>query len=128
MSDPNLVFTAIKPGEFVVDYRRIEEFRDLSKKAIDSLTDILYNIGYTPIKCSIYISDEGTSCYEPRNAILFLDKHGKVIQYIELCFTCKRYFLSSAKIKNGIYCHQKFEMLKNYFLAQGINYGTSITD
>jgi hypothetical protein len=53
-----------------------------------------------------------------------MDANGKVTQYIELCFECQRSYLSSRKIKNAIYCEQKYELLKNYFLSQGIKYGT----
>ncbi len=40
------VFTGVKPNEFVADYSLVKEIKDLSTKAIDSLTDILYNVGY----------------------------------------------------------------------------------
>lgn len=118
------VFTPVAPGYYKLNNSRVKESKTLSASAIDSLTDIMYNVGYTPVKLSFRISDPGASCYNPHNAILFTDAQGTVNQYIELCFECQRYYLSSSKIKNTVYCDQKYELLKTFFLSQGIKYGT----
>ena len=118
---------SIKPialNHFSIDTTLVKESRQLTSAGIDSLTDILYNVGYTPIKLPFKLVDPGHSCYNPRNAILFLNAAGEVTQYIQYCFECERYFLSSSQIKNTEYCEQKFEMLKQFFLKQGIQYGT----
>ncbi|MES2279475.1 MAG: hypothetical protein V4592_25810 [Bacteroidota bacterium] len=125
VDEPGDIISGVKPGEFVVDYSQVKEFIDLSKTSIDALTDILYNVGFTPIKCNIYNANPGYSCYEPRNAILFTDKNGKVVQYMEFCFACQRYYLSSARIRNAIYCEQKFDMIRNFFASQAVKYGTN---
>jgi hypothetical protein len=118
------IFTPIAVNHFTVDDNKIIESRILSKDAIDSLTDILYNVGKTPVgKLPMEIDGE-IKCYEPRNAILFINSEGIVTQYIELCFGCQKYFFSSIKIKPMEYCEQKYEMLKQFFLKQGIQYGT----
>ncbi|QKJ28661.1 hypothetical protein HQ865_02440 [Mucilaginibacter mali] len=119
------IITPVKSGEFAIDYSRIIEFKDLSQKAIDELTDIFFNVGFTPIKCNVYIGSTGAKCYEPRNAILFIDKNGKTVQYVELCFGCQRYYLSSSKIKNTAYCEQKFNMIRTFFASEGVVYGTN---
>jgi hypothetical protein len=62
-------------------------------------------------------------CYEPRNAILFLDKDKKVIAYIELCFDCSQYLVREGKIKIGEFCDEKFERIKDIFKRSGITYG-----
>ncbi|MGZ3820272.1 MAG: hypothetical protein ACXVB6_06750, partial [Mucilaginibacter sp.] len=103
-----VVYTPNAINDFAVDYNKVHESKVLSNAGIDSLTDILYNVGFTPVKkirhkkgaiYEIDVEDPGRMCYEPRNAILFMDADGKVTQYIELCFTCHRYYLSSRNIK-----------------------------
>jgi hypothetical protein len=132
-SDTVRIYTPIAVDNFAVDYSKVIENKVLSSSGIDSLTDILYNVGFTPYskiphkKGEIYeleIADPGAACYEPRNAILFINAEGKVTQYIEICFMCQRYYLSSSKIKYTVYCDRKYDLLKSYFLAQGIKYGT----
>ena len=124
-SDTSRIYTPIAVNNFVIDYSKVIESTTLSNAGIDSLTDILYNVGLTPVKgLRFEIADPGGKCYNPRNAILFIDGQGKVTQYIEFCFECHRYYLSSIKIKNTVYCEQKYDLLKNYFLEQGIRYGT----
>ena len=124
-SDDNpYVYTAIASGNYKLNYKRVKESVELSPAAIDSLTDILYNVGYTPVKISFYLSDPGTPCYDPHNAILFIDAKGTVTQYMEFCFKCSRYYLSSSKIKNTIYCDQKYEMLRAFFVNHGVRYST----
>jgi len=62
-------------------------------------------------------------CYNPRNAILFKDKNGKVFEFIEICFECKRVRESSEKISLGQMCDQKLDMIKDIFKKAGIEYG-----
>ncbi|TFF38936.1 hypothetical protein [Mucilaginibacter psychrotolerans] len=121
--DTQEVITPMAPNRFKLNYRKIKEIKQLSAKGLDSLTDILYNVGFTPVKnLTFEIAGHGYSCYEPRNAILFFDAAGNLTQYIELCFMCHRYYLSSRKIRYTADCEQKSDMLKGFFLAQGINY------
>jgi hypothetical protein len=124
--EQNGVFFAIKPNEFVIDYSQVIEFQDLSKAAINSLTDILYNIGLTPIKCGgLETTDPEYSCYNPRNAIVFTNEKGKVIGYMAICFECHRHYFSSVKMKGMPYCARKYELLRKFFRSQGITYGTN---
>jgi len=96
----------------------------LSHKDIDSLTNIFYNIGFTPLKGAQPYANL-TSCYEPRNGVLFLDDNGKVFEYLEMCFACKRQVNSSKKINDGEYCSTKFDLLQLFFNKAGIKYGTN---
>ena len=122
----NFIPTGI--NNFKVNYRRVVELKDLSIAGIDSLTDILYNVGNTPVKNLPNFGTMGYNCYVPRNAILFMDAEGKVTQYIEYCFGCERYFYSSSKTKSIDYCEQKLDMLAVFFLSQGVKYGTEKMD
>jgi hypothetical protein len=102
-----------------VDYFKLDEVKDLSKLQVDTLTDILYNTGYMG---SIFILTS-SGCYNPRNAILFVDKTGKTFAFLELCFECSGYRRSSEKVKTGDFCNEKYELLKNLFHKAGIEIG-----
>ncbi|WP_231425886.1 MULTISPECIES: hypothetical protein [Pedobacter] len=100
------------------------ETKVLSKKEIEKLTNILYNIGVKSNKSyhGLKNFEMGANCYEPRNAILFFDKKGNVPEYIEFCFECRRRKVSSEKIKLNVFCHQKYDILKTFFKSTGIKY------
>jgi len=128
------VYTPVAVNNFIIDYSKVRESKILSSDGIDSLTDILYNVGFTPVKRPKYkkgqvheveVDDSRSMCiFQPRHAILFIDSTGKVTQYISICFTCHQYYLSSRKIKYTANCENKYELLKSYFLSQGIKYRT----
>lgn len=108
-----------------IDYTKVREMKLLSKSDLDKLTDLLYNTGFTSTDYWISIKDPGGKCYNPRNAILFLDKNGNAFEFIEICFQCYGRVLSSKKVKDGEYCEQKFDLLKSFFLQQNIKIGTA---
>ena len=103
-----------------VCYSKLKEIKTLTFLQVDSLTDILYNVGYG----GTILLEKEMACYNPRNGILFIDSSGKTFDYIELCFECQNFKVSSEKIKFGDICDQKFSMLKNLFKKGGIQYGT----
>lgn len=105
-------------------YSKLYEIKTLTFIQIDKLTDILYNYGYRGNMNSISV----TGCYNPRNAILFLDSNGKVFEYIEICFECQKTVESSEKISLGELCQQKMNMLKELFQKVGIGYGITTDD
>ena len=107
-----------------IDTTQFIETKKLTRNQINKLTDILYNVGY---RGTNYIIDQA-SCYEPRNAILFIDAKGSIYAYIEICFECQRYHLSSRKIKVGDFCEQKYQMIKNFFGSAGIEFGITKTE
>jgi hypothetical protein len=102
-----------------IQYSKIIEVKTLLLQQVDNLTDILYNYGYRGPTNTISAS----SCYIPRNAILFLDSKGNVIEFIEICFQCRGTRESSRKIDIGEMCEQKFDMLRAFFKKAGIEYG-----
>ena len=106
----------------ILNYENVKESLILNENQINELTDLIYNVGYQN-KDLPKIIEEG-NCYEPRNGILFIDDNGNVFEYIEICFQCGRRVISSEKIKDGVYCLNKFELYKQYFRKQGIKYGT----
>ncbi len=105
-----------------LSYQDLLENIRLSDENIDSLTRILYNYDYSVNN----LSELNRNCYDPHNAIVFLDEKGKMFEYIELCFLCDNHKLSSPNLKTGNFCQGKYEMLKNYFRELGLTKG--ITD
>jgi hypothetical protein len=102
-----------------VDFSKLKEVITLNKVQVDTLTDILYNQRYGG---PFYTFGEG--CYYPRNAILFIDSKGESFAFIELCFECFGFKVSSNKIKAGDFCNQKYELLRAFFVQRGITIGT----
>lgn len=100
-------------------YSKLTEIRTLIYPEVDRLTDIFYNYGF---RGTIYTMSEA-ACYNPRNAILFLDSKGKVIEFIEICFECLKTSESSDKVSLGEMCDQKLSMLLDLFKKVGIEYG-----
>lgn len=123
-TDPMPLVTPIAPNRFVLNYRKVKEQKTLNAADIDRLTDILYNVGYTPVKGLTYEPELFGGCYNPRNAIVFLDAKGNVTQYIELCFHCQGHSYSSSKTKHIEYCEQKYDLLNTFFSSKNIQFGT----
>jgi hypothetical protein len=94
----------------------------LRQTQIQSLTNIIYNVTYrdAPIHAII------RSACEPdfRNAILFVDKHHRIYDYMEVCFECNQFYTKSDKFSLGTICTQKYDILRRFFLKAGIKFGT----
>jgi hypothetical protein len=73
------------------------------------LTDILFNYKYR-VKGNYDLSSK---CYDPRDAVLFLDKNGRLIDYVEMCFECTDYRLMTTKWKFD-FCEGKLDLLAKY--------------
>lgn len=95
----------------------------LNKSDINSLTNILYNHSFRGKKY-----EEGTTCYIPRNAIIFYDGRGFAFEWIEICFECSQYKKTSEKVQSGDFCIGKYELLKKFFQKKDIKYGTENRD
>ena len=103
---------------------KLFEVKTLTLRQIDTLTNIMYNIGFGG---TILIIEE-MNCYNPRNAILFIDNKDKVFEYIEICFECEQTVNSSDKIEFGEACNEKFNLIKKQFLNAGITHGTKVSE
>jgi len=74
-----------------VFYPKLFEIKTLIPSQVDTLTDLTYNYGFKlkyKSKRKVYFIGRLTQCYNPRNAILFLDKNNNVFEFIEICFEC----------------------------------------
>jgi len=97
-----------------------KEFVILNESQKFSLLDLIYNYGY---KAKPTVG-EGTKCYLPQNAILFVGPDEKLISFLELCFGCNKFRTNNEKITLGEECSQKYNLLKLLFKDNGILYGT----
>ncbi|MEO7214083.1 hypothetical protein [Mucilaginibacter sp.] len=113
-------------SSYAINESRVVIRLTLGKTDIDSLTNILYNYGFTPIRkprTNVILINEPNGCYEPRSALLFLDVEGKVKEYIEYCFSCQGMSKSSQKISGYVMCNGKYEMLRQFFFNKGLTFG-----
>lgn len=111
-------------------YSKLNEIRNLTYTQVDKLTDVLYNYGYRREinDTNLIYTDISLQCYNPRNAILFLDSLGKVFEFIEICFECDKTKESSDKVNLGVSCNQKLGLIKRFFIEIGVDYGTKNYD
>jgi hypothetical protein len=103
-----------------VIFSKMDEVVLLNQQDIEKLTDILYNYKYKEQPVNLYSS----GCFDPRNAIVFVDKHNKAFEYVEICFQCGGYEKSSKQVNEGDFCIGKYDLLKNFFISKGITIGT----
>jgi hypothetical protein len=109
-------------------YSKLYEIKTLENSQLDPLTDIIYNYGFKfkyKGKRNVYFIGSVLQCYNPRNAILFLDKDNKVFEFIEICFECEKKRTSSDKVSLGVECNQKLQLVKKVFKDNGIKYGVT---
>ena len=115
---PDTVFTLSTPKkDGKVDLDAMFEVKTLGKDIEDILLDILVNYK------NISKIGQVIMCYEPRNAILFVDKTDNILGYIEICFGCQKYIASEKSLQDLSFCEDKFEALRKIFMAAGIKYG-----
>ncbi len=118
--DPQLIIDgAPPPPKDTVQYAELKEIKILSPAQIDTLTDILYNYGFP----GRWHSTKTLECYDPRNAILFLDSKGQALAFTEICFQCRNTETSSDKISLGEMCEQKMDTIRKLFEKVGVKYG-----
>jgi hypothetical protein len=111
----------IKKDSLLVD--SLVEIKVLSKTAINQLTNILYNNFYKkPPNYGV-----SSQCFFPRNAILFFDKNGKMIESIVVCFHCNNFETGSEKVEMGDECGQKIDKIRKFFVAKGLRLGTDLS-
>ena len=96
------------------------EVNTLQLPQIQSLTNVMYNIGFGG---TILLVEE-LACYDPKNAIVFIDSTGNAFEFIEICFECQQFNSSSENIDFGEVCNEKFNLLKQEFIRAGVLYGT----
>jgi hypothetical protein len=73
----------------------ISQIKYISAQQIVKLTDIIFNT------CDRWTISETTKlgCYNPRNAIIFLDSSNKVFEYVEICLECHYLRTSNTNVR-----------------------------
>lgn len=103
-----------------VDYKSLIECKTLTYNDTAKLSDILFNYHHNPAS---KVADRSASCYNPRNAVVFLDDKDEIVEFIEICFSCNQYYFFSKKdYDTG--CVGKLELIKDFFIQKGMQYGT----
>ena len=115
----------IKDAKF--DYYANEVY-ELKSEEINELSNLVLNFKIKKKPSPLVFTTPG--CYEPRNAILFLDANENIISRIEICFSCNGiYQMSNETIKDFNlfshmdFCSEIFNFYKNFFRKNGIKYG-----
>lgn len=122
ISKDTIVNKGLQIDKQLLNYSNLIEVKHLTKSDISRLSNILFNTDYK-VKMRLNTVGEG-SCFEPRNAIIFLNKKGKVFDYLEVCFACENYSSKSDRISVGTICTEKYDLLRKYFISLGVKYGT----
>jgi hypothetical protein len=106
-----------------LDHSTLFGSKTLNQAQINKLSNILFNYNYAGMRN--YTPAIPAGCFFPRNSIIFLDKNDKVIDHLDICFSCGVGESPSYKINVGVECTQKYDMLSNFFVSVGIPYGTA---
>ena len=111
-------------------YIAIEKI-ELNQNQIDSLSHILINYKLKYDKLPETYTLYAYGCYEPRNAILFLDAEDKVVSYFEICFECHHFsqvpmdktIININTISSLPEAKKMLDLIKDFMKACGIKYG-----
>jgi hypothetical protein len=102
----------------MVDVNRMFEVKTLDAEMRDLVVKVLryYNLDT--------MESNSASCYEPRNAILFMDSRDAIIGHVELCFGCQRGRAEPMVFDSEEFFAEQWEALRRIFMMAGIKYGT----
>lgn len=111
-------------------YIAIEKI-ELNQNQIDSLSYILINYKLKNDKLPETYTVFASGCYEPRNAILFLDSNDTVISYFEICFECHEFsqlpmdktIINMNTISNLPEAMKMLDLIREFMKSCGIKYG-----
>ena len=91
----------------------------LTDAEVDAFTDILYNYNYAK---TTTMGTDVVTCYFPRQAVLFKNADGKTFESMEICFECARVHSTLPEGTYGVFCSDKYALLKAFFVGLGITY------
>lgn len=101
-------------------WSEVKDSVTLSTQQVDSLTDILFNIGF---KGNRYTKNISTAVGLDI-AIIFFDSTNKFFEYIDVCFDCGEVDLTTFKHRKNIGwpCNQKLQKIKDLSIKSGLNF------
>lgn|GEM_PF-5409537 len=119
-NDKNWTFEYYVKTPKTINIDTARNVKQLSKIEINKLTDLCYNYGFKKLEFVKTIREE-IACSELKNAIVFVDKDNKPFEYIVFSFDCDEVEFSSEKVSYGDECTTKRDLLKQFFIANGIS-------
>ncbi len=107
---------------------KIVEAVELNLAGVDSLSALLFN--YMPAYMlhplpPVYATGVSGTCFIPRNAVLFYNRRGKLVESLDVCFECGSFKDGWEALPVGFPCDDKIELLRAFFVQRGIRYGTT---
>ena len=116
-------FVMPKRSNGAINFDQMFEVKTISKELIEKIADILINF-----KPTIDARGQSLGCYDPRNAIIFIDKSDKIIGHIEICFECIIYLCEPPMEFSRPLFREKLEVLRGIFISAGIDYGAKTVE
>jgi hypothetical protein len=103
-----------------INWSQLKDSVTLTTKQIDSLTELLFNLGF---KGNRYTKNVSTALGLDL-AIAFFDISNNLFEYIEVCFDCGEIDLVTSKRRKnvGIPCNQRLEKIKDFSIKSGLHF------
>jgi hypothetical protein len=105
----------------MIDTSNWKEVITLDTSRYQLLVNLMFN--YAPFKISDLNIEWQSQCYRSKNAIVFYNRYNEIFAVIEICFECERMSFFPNDFKLAYDCTTKFELFRNFFADQGIEYG-----
>jgi hypothetical protein len=113
---PPKVVTKNERFRDTLGHKEVREIVQLPQKEIEDLHGVLNKLVCKgPLKMR--------SCYSPRNAVLFMNKNGKVVAELEVCFECLRFETKPQHFYVRDVRECMYDALKKIFADAGVKYG-----
>lgn len=100
-----------------IDLKKMFEIKSLDVNLTNKMLDIMANYDNKGMGMDIAF------CWDPRNAVVFLDKSEKVIGYIEICFDCQQYKIQPEELPISNFCNEKMDAVQGLMIRAGISHG-----
>ena len=100
----------------VVDTLQLENRKTLNSMQIEKVYEAM-NFKGTDCSENVYRKKE---CNESGYGILFYNSKGEVFEYIELCFNCMQFTVSSKNVNLGLMCYDKYSQFEKLFNENGL--------
>jgi hypothetical protein len=103
-----------------INWSQVKDSVTLNKKQINSLTELLFNLGF---KGNRYTKNVSTAIGLDL-VIAFFDSANNLFEYIEVCFNCGEIDLVTSKRREyiGMPCNQRLEKIKDFSIKSGLHF------
>lgn len=107
---------AIPKASDKIDFTKMQEVKTLDADLTNKMMDNFANYKNNESGKDIFM------CWNPRNAVMLMNKDERVIAYIEICFECQRYEVSDNNLF-GNFCNEKLDAIQGIMMRAGITKG-----